>query len=302
MKNKLPNFLIVGAAKSGTSSLHNYLNQHPEIFMPSYNKEGVNVKEPQFFVKERVQERLHFGIWDWKSYTELFANVKEQKCIGEASVFYLYYSKESIKNIKKYLGSDVKIIMILRNPVDRAYSAFKHVSKGLKENSTFENSLSIEEERFSNNSTITPMIRYKDMGLYYRMVKDYISNFNNVHIILYDDFLKNTALQLRKTYRFLGVDESIIVDHSVKYNLSGLQWNNKYIKSIILGENFVKKILRNFIKGKSKQFIWYLLSIFYKRKKPAMHKKTKKYLLDFYTEDIIKLSKIIKRDLSVWLK
>ena len=297
MKNKLPNFLIVGAAKSGTTSLHNYLNQHPEIFMPSYNKEGLNVKEPQFFVKEKVQKRLHFGVWDWTSYTELFNEAQEQKHIGEASVFYLYYSKESIKNIKKYLGSDVRIIMILRNPVYRAYSAFKHVSKGLKENNTFEKSLSIEEERFINDDTITPMIRYKDMGLYYRMVKDYILNFNKIHIILYDDFLKNPDLELRKTYRFLGVDESIKVDHSVKYNLSGSQWNNKYIKSIILGENFVKKILRTSIKGKSKQFIWYLLSIFYKRKKTAMNKKTKKYLLDFYTKDIINISKMNKRDL-----
>ena len=56
MKNKLPNFLIVGAAKSGTSSLHNYLNQHPEVFMPSYNSDGMKVKEPRFLIKDLVKQ------------------------------------------------------------------------------------------------------------------------------------------------------------------------------------------------------------------------------------------------------
>ena len=65
MKKKLPNFLIVGAAKSGTSSLHNYLNQHPEVFMPSYNNQGMKVKEPRFLIKDLVQHRLHNGIWTY---------------------------------------------------------------------------------------------------------------------------------------------------------------------------------------------------------------------------------------------
>ena len=90
MKTKLPNFLLVGAAKSGTTSLYNYLNQHPEIFMPSF-RDGVNVKEPQFFIRESVMDRLHSGIWNWQDYKDLFSQVKDEKAIGEASVFYLYY-------------------------------------------------------------------------------------------------------------------------------------------------------------------------------------------------------------------
>ena len=63
MKKKLPNFLIVGAAKSGTSSLHNYLSQHDEVFMPDYKAGGMKVKEPRFLIKDLVQHRLHNGIW-----------------------------------------------------------------------------------------------------------------------------------------------------------------------------------------------------------------------------------------------
>ena len=140
MSNNLPNFLVVGAAKSGTSSLHNYLNQHPEIFMPSF-RDGVNVKEPQFFVRESVMDRLHSGIWNWQDYKDLFFQVKDEKAIGEASVFYLYYFEEAINNIKKYLGDQIKIIIILRNPIDRAYSAYQHVSRSMKEELSFEEAL-----------------------------------------------------------------------------------------------------------------------------------------------------------------
>ena len=147
MKKNLPNFLIVGAAKCGTSSLHNYLNQHPNIFMPSFNEEGKNVKEPQFLVKNKVKNRLHFGVWTWEEYQSLFKQAKQQRAIGESSVFYLFYYQDAINEIKNRLGNDVKIIIMLRNPIDRAYSAFQHVSRGLKEQQTFEYSLETEKGR-----------------------------------------------------------------------------------------------------------------------------------------------------------
>ena len=199
MKNKLPNFLIVGAAKCGTSSLHNYLNQHPEVFMPSYNIEGINVKEPQFFVKKMVINRIHSGVWDWESYKDLFKQAQNYQAIGEASVFYLYYFEEAIKNIKQYLTNEVKIIIILRNPINRAFSAHQHVSRSIKENLSFEDAIALEEKRLMNNETLTPMVMYKGMGLYCAMVKVVLESFNNVHIILYDDFAKNTDKPIKRS-------------------------------------------------------------------------------------------------------
>ena len=177
MKNKLPNFLIVGAAKSGTSSLHNYLNQHHQVFMPSYNKEGMKVKEPRFLIKDLVQHRLHNGVWTFEEYQSLFTDVKDEKAIGESTVLYLYYYKHAINNIKHYLGEDVKIIIMLRNPADRAYSAFHHVSRGFKENNSFEKSLEIETGRMEKKENLTPMVMYKEMGMYYEMVKAYMEPF-----------------------------------------------------------------------------------------------------------------------------
>ena len=90
-KLKLPNFLIVGAAKSGTSSLHNYLNQHPDVFMPTYI-EGLKVKEPRFLISKMVKDRLHAGVWTFDEYKKLFKEASNYKAVGEATVLYLYYS------------------------------------------------------------------------------------------------------------------------------------------------------------------------------------------------------------------
>ena len=137
-KIKLPNFLIVGAAKSGTSSLHNYLNQHPDIFLPTYNIHGVKVKEPRFLISKLVKDRLHEGIWTLEEYQSLFFNCVDYSAVGESTVLYLYYYEEAIKNIKKYLGNNIKIIIMLRNPIERAYSAYNFlVRRGIKEKLSF---------------------------------------------------------------------------------------------------------------------------------------------------------------------
>jgi len=301
MTKNLPNFLIVGAAKSGTSSLHNYLNQHPDIFMPDFNDKGENVKEPQFFVKDSVQSRIHFGIWKWEEYIRLFRKSKGYKAIGEASVFYLYYSKEAILNIKKYLGKDVKIIIILRNPIYRAFSAYKHVSKGVKENLSFEDALKLEEKRYSENLSITPMIRYKDMGMYFGSVSDYIQEFKNVHIVLQDDFAQNTSSELKKIYNFLQV-KNFQVDTKKKYNVGVSQWNQSLLKRFFISENLFKNFFKKYTNKRTKILLWKLINFLFKTKNQHIRKETKDYLIDYFRNDINELAKLINRDLSLWLK
>lgn len=302
MKKKLPNFLIVGAAKSGTSSLHNYLNQHPEVFMPSYNSEGMKVKEPRFLIKDLVQHRLHNGIWTLEEYQDLFSDVKNEKSIGESTVLYLYYYKDAIKNIQRYLGREVKIIIMLRNPIDRAYSAFQHVSRGLQENNTFEESLRIETGRIEREKDLTPMVMYKDMGMYYKMVKAYKDSFDDIHIIFYEDFRDDLDVEMNKVYNFLNISNDVDIDLKRRYNVGGKRWKSRGVKDFFIRDNWMKSILKFVLPKNFRKNIHRRLLDVSTNKVSLMKLETRKMLCDFFQEDICKLSKLLNKDLQHWTK
>ena len=302
MRNKLPNFLIVGAAKSGTSSLHNYLNQHPQVFMPSYNKEGMKVKEPRFLIKDLVQHRLHNGVWTFEEYKSLFDDVKDQKAIGESTVLYLYYYKHAINNIKHYLGEDVKIIIILRNPADRAYSAFQHVSRGFKENNSFEESLEIETGRMESEENLTPMVMYKEMGMYYEMVKAYKESFKNVHIIFYEDFRDNIESDMNKIYNFLEISNNIKIDFITKHNVGGKIWKYEKMKHVFMKNNPIKSILKSVLPKKFRKGIRSHLVNVSTNKVVPIKEETRKYLNNYFKQDVEKLSELLNKDLQHWTK
>ena len=302
MKNKLPNFLIVGAAKSGTSSLHNYLNQHPQVFMPSYNKEGMKVKEPRFLIKNLVENRLHNGIWTFEEYQSLFDDVKDEKAIGESTVLYLYYYELAIKNIKKYLGEEIKIIIMLRNPADRAYSAFHHVSRGFKENNSFEKSLEIEKGRMEREENLTPMVMYKEMGMYYEMVKAYMESFKNIHIIFYEDFRDNIESEMNKIYDFLGISNNIEIDFITKHNVGGKIWKEEKMKHVFMKDNPIKSILKFVLPKKLRKGIRNNLVNVLTNKVVPIKAETRKYLNDYFKQDVEKLSELLNKDLKHWTK
>ena len=129
----MPNFLIVGAAKAGTTALHEYLQQHPQIYMTP-------TKETNFFAFEGVELNFQgkgdealkeFSITDLATYQAQFAGIQEETAIGEACPSYLYVPEAATK-IKKYIPQ-VRLIIILRNPVERAYANFLHVIRDDRE-------------------------------------------------------------------------------------------------------------------------------------------------------------------------
>ena len=302
MKNNLPNFLIVGAAKCGTSSLHNYLNQHPDVFMPSYNKVGMKVKEPRFLIKDLVQHRLYNGVWNWEEYKLLFNDVKNEISIGESSVLYLYYYEHAINNIKKYLGENVKIIIMLRNPTDRAYSAFQHVSRGLKEKNSFEEALKIEKGRMNKESSLTPMVMYREMGLYHDMVRAYKENFKNVHIIFYEDFRDDTEGEIKKIFKFLELSLSVNIDFVSRHNVGGKRWKNEKMKHVFMKNNPLKSALKKAIPKSLRKGVRDKLISASTNKVAPMKENTRVKLNEFFKEDVKKLSDLLNRDLTHWTK
>jgi len=302
MKSKLPNFLIVGAAKCGTSSLHNYLNQHPDIFMPTFTDEGLKVKEPRFLIKEKIKERLPKGIWNYEDYKSLFDNVTNEIAIGESTVLYLYYYNEAIKNIKKYLGADVKIIIMLRNPIDRASSAYLFASRTPQENQPFKEALINASKRFEKDKTLSPMILYKELGLYYKMVKAYMENFKDVHIILYDDFVLQTDLEIRRVFDFLKITNTNDINTNKVINSGGKKWNSRFMKDLLMGEGGMKQILKSLLPKKVLVNIKERLTNSFTSKADKINESIKKELLDYYQKDIQLLEKLIAKDLSKWIQ
>jgi hypothetical protein len=296
---RLPNFLIVGAAKSGTTSLYHYLSQHPDIGFPT-------LKEPKFFSSKNL-EFPHNGIGDQaidkyaikdiNEYRKLFKNIQHKKMIGEASPDYLLFYKNTPSEIKNILG-DIPIIIILRNPVDRAFSAYSNLVRDSRETRTFREGLDKEEER--KNSNYDFMWQYKESGLYYAQVKAYKNNFKNVKVILLDDLKNNRRETIEELFLFLNVDVNIKVDVNTKYNPSGKPINflAKFLLSrdndfsVILREILKKIIPRKVLESTSRAFL----------KKDDMTPGDRSYLKDYFRNDLNKLDELINRNLNEWKK
>lgn len=306
MKGKLPNFLIVGAGKAGTTSLWHHLNQHPEVYMSP-------VKEPRFFVRERLTELPRYQVLPpihvvdtWHSYVALFQKVRKEKAIGEASVSYLYHHDMAIREITKYLGSP-KIIIILRNPVDRAFSHYNMNLGRMNRKSmpfpSFEDTLAGEEALIRMGEPIYRGL-YKTYGFYHDHVKAYMDNFRDCQILLYDDLKNDPSGLIIDVYEFLGIDSSFVPDLRTRYNVSGVP-KNKLLFSLLARENIlrssVKPIIRALLPPRQRRAVAERIRSATLRK-AEMKPETRQYLLRAYKEDILKLQDLIKRDLSGWLE
>ena len=297
MLNKLPNLLIVGAAKSGTTSLHHYLNQHPDIFMSS-------LKEPHFLINKEIGEkRIPNGIINIEDYIQLFKGYSRTKYRGESSVMYLLFPEITIANIKKYLSDDVKIIIMLRNPVDRAYSGYQHVKRyNIMESLSFKDALDKSEYRYFKNKNMTPASRYLELGMYYDQVKEFSEAFTNIHVIIYDAYKADFNSELQKVFKFLEID-SVVIDAEEKYMVGGWQWKNEWLKHLMIKKNLFKSIVKLLVPFK-KLRKWIRVLIQHKNtiKVNAIDLNTEQWLKTYYKGDVEKLSKLLDVELNHWTK
>lgn len=302
MSQKLPNFLIAGTAKSGTTSLHYYLQQHPQVFMPRQIKETYFLIEPKSLLG-KPDKNLRIRIVDTLAeYLSLFSPVdcSRHKAIGEATPIYLFFYKNTIPNIKRYLG-DPKIIAILRNPVERAYSNHLHHVRDNFDEISFEKALELEKERKRNNRWYS--YRISEMGHYYDQIKAYLDNFSRVKVFLFDDLNNFPEKTLKDVFDFLEVDSSFVPDFSEKHNVTGTPKNRLFHK-FLTTDNRVRSFLRPVVlslmsKDRASQLVIRLKTR--NLEKPQLNPETKKKLQEQYRNDILKLQNLLNRDLSHWL-
>lgn len=296
VKYKKPDFLVVGAAKSGTTSLFNYLNQHPDIYIPKVKECRFFSQLPKDFNGMGAEFFPNSGITDEKEYFGLFEEHEEKVC-GDISNDYLYYYEESIENIKKYLGDEVKIIIILRNPIDRAYSNYIHAIRDNWEDLTFEEAIIREPYRIKQHWGWP--YHYVNVGFYFKQVKAYLEYFKNIKIYLYDD-LKDINEFMCDMFRFLEVEPMRIENSKEVFNASGRPKNqliHKFVNNESRFKEAIKPLFRKILPRNT-------LEVIKARnlKKVAIQPQTRFYLQGVYRDDITHLSKLIGRDLEGWLK
>jgi hypothetical protein len=287
--SRLPDFFICGAAKSGTTSLFNYLGQHSSIFTPEQ-------KEPGYFSALRPLESPY-------RYGQLFKEAGEHQYTGEASGAYLT-SPDSALRISKAVPQ-AKIIIMLRNPADRAFSLYRWmIGEGYEWAPTFKDALRMEEDRRNSVSFVKENpeyfynFLYRTSGCYARQVERFLETFDweQVRFLIFDDFVSSPASCTRKIFRFLGIDDTIKLNtpvrnegrsvHSAPLQFWIRQRARPILRKIPLGLRIMRKAMQ-----------WNTTP-----RKGTLSDRFRQRLLQYYEEDIRETSALIGRDLaSRWL-
>lgn len=293
----MPTFLIVGAGKSGTTSLYEYLKQHPQVFMPE-------VKEPLFFAFEGQQVKFSGpgdaemnarAVTTLERYHALFRDGMNQAARGEASTAYLYYPAAA-QRIRRLIP-EAKLVILLRCPAERAYSNFLHALRvGREPIGDFAKALDAEPKRIS--AGWSHFFHYRSKGWYYRQLTHWINLFprDQLLIHLYDDLENDPTGLLRGIFNFIGVDPDQKVDMTLKFNASGMPiwpWLRNCLQpGSALARAALPKPIREGIKNILQRSGHVPLKI------PA---ETREEMMHAYAPDVVQLSELMKRNLSHWL-
>jgi hypothetical protein len=286
-----PNFLIIGAPKAGTTSLYHYLGQHPEIKFAA-------IKEPKYFSFRDLRFDFNAPAWavdqikrstitDEDTYLKLFSDLTAPN-IGEASPNYFHFLPAA-ENIYKF-DPKMRLIVILRNPVDRLYSDWKHnIRMGWEPVKRFDKILKITESRMNNNSL--PYYDYLIKGCYASHLKRFYDLFSGeqIKVVLYDDFQKDSNLVCQEIARFLGARSDFSFQTQRIHLQSGLTPRNISLYKIS------KKIgrLNKWLEMKLND----LNSI--PEEIPA---KDKLVVKDYYYSEMLELEKMIGKNFNSWLE
>lgn len=297
-----PDFFLIGAARSGSTALYDYLGQHPEIFTS-------DPKEPHYFAFDG--ERPHFRgpgddeminrevVHDEAAYRALFRNADGARAVGEGSVSYLYHTSTAA-DLRRAVP-DARLICILRNPADRAYSAFRYLRSRMYEPvGDFEEALAREDARVE--AGWHHMWHYRRMGRYAEQIRRYLTIFDREQIRIYrfEDFVRDPAPVLRDCFEFLGVDSDFeprrtpVTVPSGEPRSSLLQ---RYLLQSPPGKELVKQLvpgdIRRWLTGRLRKA---------NLEKPRMDPSVRRELLEDFRDGIETLEQLTGRPFTRWLK
>ncbi len=304
----LPNFLIVGAQRSGTTAVYDYLRQHSQVYTSP-------IKEPAFFAREESSpgwrwadgSRVDLPFKGTAAYQKLFRGARGEKAIGEASTAYLH-NVGAADRIRAQIP-EVKLVALLRHPAERAYSGFLYLRRdGAEPIGDFESALRAEQDRRAENWA--PDYHYVERGFYHRQLAPYFEKFpsEQIRIYLYEDLKRDPNGLARDLYRFLGVDERFSPDTSSTRNASGIPRNGfvRYVRALAAGPGQIKTAFRALLPPLLRRRVLTglrgLLGNYGLDPPPPLSAETRALLVEIFTDDIRRLETLIQRDLSHWYR
>jgi len=294
---KAPNFMCIGAAKSGTTTLYDILKQHDDIYLPSY-------KEPHFFdVDHNYQEGLDYYL------KEYYSDWYNERVGGEFTPSYLLFPK-CAERIRQSFGENMKFVIILRNPVDRAYSQYLHARRDMIEENSFEEALEQEGERlrrFVRQQDDISYIRFSYVagGKYYEMIERYMRHFKpeQFRINLFEDeFLCRRGEMVADICSFIGV-APMELEVNLKSNAAA-ETRFAFIKRMMNNKGPLRDFLKRLIRSRElrSRIKYFLQKVSNKTtENEGLDSQTKERLMQkYFINDVKNLERLLERDLSLW--
>jgi hypothetical protein len=299
---KMPNFLLIGAQKCGTTAFYESLRQHPEIYMSP-------VKEPFYFVlngapppypipRQEYADRLRYTE---ESYLALFQNVVDQRAIGEASALYLssYHPERTAAKIHAF-NPQMRLIALLRQPAERAWSAFQYYrAREFEPIQDFDAALAAESTR--RNGDDLPDLRYFANGCYFANLKPYFERCprEQIRVYLYEEWNRQPQALLGDIFAFLGVDNNVVIEPP-RANVT-FHYRHAWLRRFLDEPNVARKGIERILRGRLRKRLYHKLRTYNQRQSPPLDAGLRRTLTERYRSDIEQLQTLIGRDLSHWL-
>ena len=290
----LPNFIVIGAAKAGTTALYWYLAEHPAVFMSE-------VKETNFFAYGvDGQGRLIYGDPDvhkfpvrtLAEYEALFADAGGAQAVGEASPIYL----ECPQAPGRILGTlpGVRLVCCLRHPVERAYADY--LMYLWRRGRRFEPARDLTSEAV----WARPDSRWMDVSRYHAQLARYYEIFprDRIHVFLFDDLKRSTVDAVQGVYRFLAIDPAFVPDFNTAHNVGGVP-SSRALESFLTNRS-LRAVVEPWIPKRAADWVRRIRTS-NMRKAPPLPPELRQELTSRLREDIVRTSGLIGRSLEHWL-
>lgn len=295
----LPDFVIPGAAKSGTTTLYNLLDQHPAIFFPRDRKEpfyfGFDGEMPAYTDPDFARNLL----WQTDAYLSLYTQAAPGQRCGDASTSYLYLAPKAIAHMQRMYGnrfSEVRVYILLRNPVERAYSHYTYLVRNGHENLSFAEA--IHPDTIARRRMQRWGFDYLEYGMYHQQVKAFMEAFPHTRVFLTDD-LKRPQELCNTIFTDLGL-EPVAVKKDLKSNPSGIP-KNRMLVNLLRNNPLLRWAgslapsgMKRSLKGRRDKALEALLE------KKELDRALRLQLVEYYRADVQALAALIQRDLSHW--